>query len=47
MPPDGSPTVRDAYDRLARTYETRETDPHCADFEFPATTELVPDVAGK
>lgn len=47
MSPDESPTVEDAYDKLAETYETREEDPYCADLEFPATTELVPDVAGK
>ncbi|NHN47684.1 methyltransferase domain-containing protein [Halostella sp. JP-L12] len=47
MPPDESPTVEDAYDKLSNTYETQEDDPYCADFEFPATTELVPDVEGK
>ncbi|PSQ17743.1 class I SAM-dependent methyltransferase [Halobacteriales archaeon QS_8_69_26] len=47
MPADDRPTVEDAYDRLAPTYETQEEDPYCADFEFPATTDLVPDVAGK
>lgn len=47
MPPDESPTVEDAYDELAQTYKTREEDPYCADFEFPAMTELVPNVAGK
>ncbi|WP_254546805.1 class I SAM-dependent methyltransferase [Halomarina pelagica] len=47
MPPDESPTVEDAYDRLAKTYETREEDPYCADLEFPAMTELIPDVEGK
>ncbi|MFC7239006.1 class I SAM-dependent methyltransferase [Saliphagus sp. GCM10025317] len=47
MPPDQSPTVEDAYDKLAETYETQEEDPYCADLEFPATTELVPNVAGK
>ncbi|USZ72552.1 class I SAM-dependent methyltransferase [Natronosalvus halobius] len=47
MPPEESPTVEDAYDKLAETYETQEEDPYCADLEFPATTELVPNVAGK
>ncbi|WP_415382998.1 class I SAM-dependent methyltransferase [Halosimplex sp. TS25] len=47
MPPDERPTVADAYDRLAQTYETQEADPYCADLEFPATTDLVPDVEGK
>ncbi|MFC7230451.1 class I SAM-dependent methyltransferase [Saliphagus sp. GCM10025308] len=39
--------MEDAYDKLAETYETQEEDPYCADLEFPATTELVPNVAGK
>ncbi|UTF52604.1 class I SAM-dependent methyltransferase [Natronosalvus rutilus] len=47
MPPDESPTVEDAYDKLAETYKTQEENPYCADLEFPATTELVPDVADK
>jgi SAM-dependent methyltransferase len=47
MPPDESPTVEDAYDTLAPSYTTQEEDPYCADFEFPAMTELMPDVAGK
>ncbi|MFC7216385.1 class I SAM-dependent methyltransferase [Saliphagus sp. GCM10025334] len=47
MPPDERPTVEDAYDKLAQTYETQEEDPYCADLEFPATTELVPNVADK
>lgn len=47
MPPDENPTVERAYDKLAQTYETQEEDPYCADFEFPAMKELVPDVAGK
>ncbi|WP_396611652.1 class I SAM-dependent methyltransferase [Haloferax sp. S1W] len=47
MPPEESPTVDDAYDALAETYETQEEDPYCADLEFPAMTELIPDVAGK
>jgi len=47
MPPDESPTVEDAYDTLAQSYETQEEDPYCADFEFPATTGLIPDVADR
>lgn len=47
MPSDGDPTVEDAYDELSGTYETHEEDPYCADLEFPAMTELVPDVEGK
>lgn len=47
MPPDERPTVEAAYDRLAETYETQEEDPYCADLEFPATTDLIPDVTGK
>ena len=46
MPPDDRPTVAAAYDRLAATYENQEDDPYCADLEFPAMTDLVPDVAG-
>ncbi|WP_276257520.1 class I SAM-dependent methyltransferase [Haloglomus litoreum] len=46
MPRDERPTVDDAYDRLAGTYESQERDPYCADLEFPATTALLPDVAG-
>jgi SAM-dependent methyltransferase len=47
MPPDERPTVDEAYDRLAGTYGTQEADPYCAALEFPATTDLVPDVTGK
>ena len=47
MPPDDGPTVTDAYDTLAETYEVQEDDPYCADLEFPATTALIPDVEGK
>ena len=47
MPPDENPTVTDAYDKLAETYGVQEADPYCADLEFPATTALIPDVAGK
>jgi SAM-dependent methyltransferase len=46
VPPDESPTVENAYDRLSGSYETHEDDPYCADFEFPATTDLVPEVEG-
>jgi SAM-dependent methyltransferase len=47
MPPNESPTVEDAYSKLAQTYETQEEDPYCADLEFPAMTDLIPDVKGK
>ncbi|WP_410767463.1 class I SAM-dependent methyltransferase [Haloferax sp. DFSO60] len=47
MPPDESPTVEGAYDKLAQTYEAQEDDPYCTDLEFPAMTELIPDIAGK
>lgn len=47
MSPDRTPPVEDAYDQLSPTYRAREDDPYCADFEFPATTELIPDVAGE
>lgn len=47
MPPDENPTVEGAYDRLSSSYQTQEDDPYCADLEFPATTELIPNVEGK
>ncbi|OIB56722.1 methyltransferase type 11 [Natrialba sp. SSL1] len=47
MAPDENPTVEDAYDKLAQTYKTQEEDPYCADLEFPAMTELIPNVEGK
>jgi len=47
MSPDENPTVEDAYDKLAGTYEAQEADPYCAEFEFPAMTKLIPDTAGK
>lgn len=47
MSPDEPPTAADSYDKLSQTYQTREGDPYCADLEFPAMTELLPDVAGK
>ncbi|MFC4358926.1 class I SAM-dependent methyltransferase [Halobium salinum] len=47
MTSDGRTDAETAYDRLAETYRTRETDPYCADLEFPATTELIPSVGGK
>ena len=47
MPSDNIPTVDDAYRELADTYTAQEADPYCADFEFPATTALIPDVDGK
>ena len=47
MPPDDSPAIEDAYNKLAQTYKTQEKDPYCADFEFPAMTELIPNVEDK
>ncbi|MFC6963302.1 class I SAM-dependent methyltransferase [Halocatena marina] len=47
MPPDESPTVENAYNKLAQTYQTQEEDPYCADLEFPAMTELIPNPARK
>lgn len=47
MPPDESPTVEDAYEKLAQAYSAHEEGPYCADLEFPATTALVPNVDGK
>lgn len=48
MPSDESrhPDPAAAYDRLAPTYATQEDDPYCADLEFPAMQDLLPDVAG-
>ena len=46
MPSRKDPIAEDAYDRLGQDYEALETDPYCADFEFPATKALVPDIAG-
>jgi len=46
VPPDERPTVENAYDRLSGSYETHEDDPYCADFEFPAMTDLLPGVEG-
>lgn len=46
MSPDDGPSVESAYDSLSSTYETREADPYCADFEFPAMTELLPNTEG-
>lgn len=47
MPPADRPTVEEAYDRLASTYDRQEADPYCADFEFPAMQDLLPDVEGR
>jgi 2-polyprenyl-3-methyl-5-hydroxy-6-metoxy-1,4-benzoquinol methylase len=47
MPPDENPTVEDAYNKLSPTYETQENDPYCADLEFPAMTELIPNIEDK
>lgn len=46
--PDDDPIARDAYDELADEYAAEvEESPYNADLEFPATTDLIPDVAGK
>lgn len=46
MPPD-DPIARDGYDALADHYaEDVTSNCYNAEFEFPATTDLVPDVAG-
>jgi SAM-dependent methyltransferase len=47
MPSDENPTVENAYDKLSLTYKTQKDDPYCADFEFPAMTEFIPNVEGK
>ncbi|WP_227353644.1 class I SAM-dependent methyltransferase [Haladaptatus salinisoli] len=47
MPPDERPIAEDAYDALSGTYGAHEDGAYCADLEFPAMTELVPDVDGK
>ncbi len=47
MPSEEPPTVEEAYAKLAPTYESQETDPYCADLEFPAMNGLIPDVTGQ
>lgn len=47
MPPDESPTIESAYDKLSGTYEAQEADPYCAHLEFPAMRDLIPTVKGK
>lgn len=48
MTSEDDPAPEDAYDELADTYVREiETDAYNADFAFPATTALIPDVAGK
>jgi len=46
---DDRPDVADVYDDIAASYAEGYWDqnPYQADFEFPATTALVPDVSGK
>ncbi|WP_226013063.1 class I SAM-dependent methyltransferase [Halomicrobium salinisoli] len=45
---DEGPVAEDAYDELADEYaETVEENPYNAHLDFPATTDLVPDVEGK
>ncbi len=47
MPAD-DPIAEDAYDELADSYEDElESNPYNAYLDFPGTTSLVPDVAGK
>lgn len=48
MTPEDRPVAADAYDAMADTFaeEVREN-PYNAHLEFPATTSLVPDVAGR
>jgi len=42
------PIARAAYDELAESFaEEVRSNPYNADFEFPATTDLIPDVDGK
>ena len=46
--PSENRTATDAYDELAEEYvEEVESNPYNAHLEFPATTELIPDVDGK
>jgi SAM-dependent methyltransferase len=46
---EDAPDVREAYDAIAQSYADGywEENPYQANFEFPATTDLVPDVSGK
>lgn len=47
MPSDEDPIAEDAYDELAGDYaDDVETNPYNASLEFPATSDLVPEVAG-
>jgi SAM-dependent methyltransferase len=46
MSSEESPTVEEAYEELSETYDVQEASPYCADLEFPAMKELLPDVAG-
>lgn len=46
--PSDEPPAKEAYDVLADQYaEEIETNPYNAHLDFPATTELIPDVDGK
>jgi SAM-dependent methyltransferase len=47
MPSSERPIAADAYDRLGQDYEALEADPYCADFEFPAMKDLLPNVEGQ
>ena len=46
---DGAPTVEEVYDDIAESYADGywSDNPHQADLEFPATTDLIPEVAGE
>lgn len=47
MAPPEDPIAEDAYDALADEYaDTVRSNPYNAHIEFPATTDLIPDVAG-
>ncbi|MCU4740340.1 class I SAM-dependent methyltransferase [Natronoglomus mannanivorans] len=48
MTADDDPIAKAAYDELAETYATNvRTNAYNAELEFPATSSLIPDVAGK
>jgi len=48
MVPDDDPTARDAYDELADSYAADvRSNAYNAHLEFPATSSMIPDVAGK
>ncbi|MFC7071704.1 methyltransferase domain-containing protein [Halovenus rubra] len=47
MQPTDSPTIEDAYSKLAQTYQSQEESPYCTDLEFPAMTDLLPNIEAK